>query len=1154
MFKKIFTVLIIFIFSSVCNLAQGQTSYEKDSTTCMNMMLETGRCFNEGKTDSAIFFAEKAYSIAQKIFGRKSEITSMGAQILGMLHQQKKQYNKAETYMVEAVEICRELYGEDKPEFAESLGTLAGLYKIIYRYTEAIVLYKQEQTVYKTSLGTENAQYAQVLQNLGSTYGDLGNYMAAEPLYKESMETRKRVLGAESPKYATSLNNMAWLQIQLGNYSLAEPLYKTALAINKIYGETNENVALNLNNLAYLYKTMGRTKEAKEFFLQALAIRKKLFGEYNEDYANSLNGLSVLYQEMADYITAEKLCKQALNIRRKVLGEESHDYALSLNDLALLYDRKGEFSISEKTYKQSLQIIKQTLGEDHPYYSIGLNNLGSHYSDMGNYAAAEKCYLEAYQKLKATPEYSAYPKAISGLAGVYIDMGNYAAAEPLYIESREIDKKHFGTENLSYGNSVSNLGLLYRFMEKDSLSEQLYKEALSVYEKSVGKEHSSYANCLNSLAGLYYLNSMYKDAEPLYKQALAINEKLFGKGHPTFSLSLHNMAVMYQVMGNHKKADSLYKQALQIRKKVYGTKNINYVETLAGQAGNYYAANKEQSWKAIIDEAVTSESSSDKIMLQHFSEAEKETYLVKNSNWQNTFLSMLYHFNGSNTKPFYQYTSERRGSLLKSKQQLINLAYSSNDTLVKALLERWQNTNAMYATAIQLTEEKRKQGALNADSLMNASKQQEKKLISLMPQLASSINNSAIEPKKVAAKLKPNEAVLQWVSFKYKAPNRWTDSILYAAFVIRSKDSVPKFLGVCEEAQLSSLLKTYHGASGRSTIKSAAKETANVDALLYDIIWKPLLPYLKGINTVYNLPAGLLHKVSFGAMKDSASKQELFDQYELHQLMSIDQLMQPSNNTKLSKTIALFGGADYNGITANENVQEQSVQPDYRNASTEKNISFSYLPGTLAEANEVIAIAKQTDWKVNGFTGTQASEASLKQLSGGNKATILHIATHGFYFPPPKNVEDNGNRNSQQKDFPLLRSGIVLTGANNYWGKDTLLANGEDGIVTAQEISSLNLTATDLVVLSACQTALGDINSSEGVYGLQRAFKIAGAKKLLLSLWEVPDAETAELMQLFYQAVFNGETYYKALRNAQLTLKAKYSNPTKWAGFVLIGE
>jgi CHAT domain-containing protein len=228
----------------------------------------------------------------------------------------------------------------------------------------------------------------------------------------------------------------------------------------------------------------------------------------------------------------------------------------------------------------------------------------------------------------------------------------------------------------------------------------------------------------------------------------------------------------------------------------------------------------------------------------------------------------------------------------------------------------------------------------------------------------------------------------------------------------------------------------------------------------------------------------------------------------------------------------------------------------YRNATNNKTIQFNYLQGTKTEVETVAANAKNTNWKVQTYTNTNASEDNFKNLSGENAPKILHIATHGFYFPPTKTKPTNfiTEDKNTPKDFPLLRSGLVLSGVNNYWGKDTLLENKEDGIVTAQEISTLNLLNTDLVVLSACQTALGDINGSEGVYGLQRAFKMAGVKKLLMSLWEVPDAETAELMQLFYSNVFKGETYYTAFRKAQLALKAKYKDPTKWAGFVLVGE
>ncbi|MBC7722378.1 MAG: CHAT domain-containing protein [Pedobacter sp.] len=277
----------------------------------------------------------------------------------------------------------------------------------------------------------------------------------------------------------------------------------------------------------------------------------------------------------------------------------------------------------------------------------------------------------------------------------------------------------------------------------------------------------------------------------------------------------------------------------------------------------------------------------------------------------------------------------------------------------------------------------------------------------------------------------------------------------------------------------------------------------------------------------------------------------------MHQLLSINELINPLQIASNNSTIALFGGANYDAVNTTNTASGTIAQaPMYRNASNNATIRFNYLQGTKTEVETVANNAKNTKWKTLSFIGTTATEDNLKNIGGDNAPKILHIATHGFYFAPPKTKPSNfiADDKNTPKDFPLLRSGLVLSGVNNYWGKDTVLENKEDGIVTAQEISNLNLLNTDLVVLSACQTALGDINGSEGVYGLQRAFKMAGVKKLLMSLWEVPDAETAELMQLFYSHVFIGDSYYTAFSKAQLALKAKYKDPTKWAGFVLVGE
>lgn len=192
------------------------------------------------------------------------------------------------------------------------------------------------------------------------------------------------------------------------------------------------------------------------------------------------------------------------------------------------------------------------------------------------------------------------------------------------------------------------------------------------------------------------------------------------------------------------------------------------------------------------------------------------------------------------------------------------------------------------------------------------------------------------------------------------------------------------------------------------------------------------------------------------------------------------------------------------------------------------------------------------------YSGKQATEEAFKKLSGNNSPRVLHIASHGFFFPDPKkqNLNEFGDESQQvfrSSDNPLNRAGLLLAGANRVWKGDTLPVNVEDGILTAYEVSNVSLNNTELVVLSACETGLGDIKGSEGVFGLQRAFKMAGAAYLLMSLWKVPDTETTELMTKFYSTWFSGKTIPEAFHQTQTYMKSKYPNdPYKWAAFVLV--
>jgi len=222
---------------------------------------------------------------------------------------------------------------------------------------------------------------------------------------------------------------------------------------------------------------------------------------------------------------------------------------------------------------------------------------------------------------------------------------------------------------------------------------------------------------------------------------------------------------------------------------------------------------------------------------------------------------------------------------------------------------------------------------------------------------------------------------------------------------------------------------------------------------------------------------------------------------------------------------------------------------------SENSEGWKNLSGTADEIKNIQTLFEKNKISTASFTQSNATEEQFKSL-GGNSPSIIHLATHGFFLPDPEMKKEEGLAADERNAFtladdPLLRSGIVLSGANRVWSGQTPIAGREDGIVTAYEIAQMDLSKTDLVVLSACETALGDIKGNEGVFGLQRAFKLAGVKNMLLSLWKIPDAETAELMSLFYGHYLKGMTARESLYQAQKEMRKKYT-AFYWAAFVVI--
>lgn len=1000
------------------------------------------------------------------------------------------------------------------------------------------------------------------------------------------------------------------LHTAMGQYAKAEPYYTTAKTIiEQIQGKVNASYALSCNNLGRLLRLMGQYERAEPLLIEARNVRAIIFGKENADYATSCNNLAVLYLEAGMYDSARTLYMESMQIRERVLGKEHIDYATSCNNLAILYTVTGKPAEAEPLYLQAKRIREKVLGKEHPFYAASCNNLGALYLDMGQYSKAEPLYIEAKQIRervlgKEHPEYAA---SCDNLAILYMDIGNYETAEALYKEARQIRERSLGTKHIEYGKGCNNLALLYKILGQYDASAALFSEAKDIFEAAVGKDHFEYGKCCNNLGAVYMDMNDYQKAAPLYAEAKQVWEKVLGKEHPEYAKACHNLALvhfekneyttaealfteantirekvlgrehpdfaegcdnlalLYAAMEQYQKAAALELQAKQIREKVLGVAHPDYLKSCINLANIYRSSGNQQMAINLFTEAFSAQQALLQKVFRFTTEPEKQAYLAKVNEYRSYFLSFITDAPEDKVAVYvYEISLANKNLVVNASQQLRQHISNAGDTALTATYNQWIAAREQLAFWYVRPVSERK---IQVAALEEQANMLEKELIRSSASFRSEQQESSW--KDIQQALQPGEAAIEFSTFQYHNGRRFTDSMYYTAVIIRKDRQAPELVTLFEKRELDALLGKRSSSPGQqrlSVLYTAAKQTAGSKAAptLYTLIWQPLQSKLTGISTIYFSPAGELYKVAFAALPVNAT-QVLSDQYRLVQLHTTATVISKAGSS-IGETdkLLLYGGVQYDADSNSirRAVLQYSGGTDIAKRSVPENLlrssigDFYYLSESEKEVNEIGRLARQKKYEVTVSNGINATEESVKAISGNHAPSVLHIATHGFFFPDPgellPEVRSTGRSAFQHAVNPLIRSGLALAGANNAW-KGKPIAGVEDGILTAYEVSNLYLPGTKLAVLSACETGLGDVQGSEGVYGLQRAFKIAGVENLVMSLWKVPDAETALFMQEFYRNLFAKQTVSAAFYNTQQVMKNKYRNdPYKWAGWVLV--
>lgn len=1005
-------------------------------------------------------------------------------------------YRMADSLYVRALALKKETFAEDSPEYVSILCDYVDLCLDNDKLDGLREKLELILRVRKETFGENSLEYTEVLNHYGRYLVLMAEFDNAEQALTTAALVGKEYVEAVPEPYIKSLLSLATLHLYKQDFAAAGRYSNEALELSRRVGDKlNEGMAIVCLGSYHAYT--GDINKAVELFTEALRMLKKACGEEHPAYMTTLSNCASLHIVRGNYAEAEKMSLKALQLSEKIFGEEHIQYFTSLSVLASLYGQQYRFEEAEKMQLKSLELRKKVYGETNPTVVTTLVYLGGIYQNLGNYEKVEQVSRQALDIISLTPDAFKTLKAniLTMLGQAYLEQKRFDDALAAFREAfAEQQANNLSDDYLSLTIAGEICTTLMQDKSKDlSAIEAEFTYLIKRYEDQYSRQSIHYLNTRKNLASIYMSRGEYEKALSVYKEVMQ------GFKDRGTTLSWHYVSVLWN-----------YALTLNV---------LNCVE-------------ESLTWHKNCLQVVRELTIRDFLFL---SEQEREQYWRAQNFHLKRFLDFaVTNYLGSGDKRLaaFAYNSE-----LLAKNLLLSSAVAKQDAVYKTgnqeLVAMWQQVKL----------------------LRNASRNEEaheleRRLIGSLKEDGVSDGFSA-EWQDVRQMLAPGEAAIEIINCPMKM-NDGELKVCYYALLLRADSEYPELIALGDEGSIRQIL-----VESEETIGAA-----------YSLLWEVMAPGLTGVTTLYIAPSGLFNTVSFAVCKAPDDKRYVTERYTIHNLLStrdIAALKAKREVTGEKKNIVLFGGADFglpsgmleDGASIKKEASSSLVRGAVDNLLKERGQGFDFLPGSLAEVRTIGKIAAAARWNVSLFTDSEATEARLKSYSS-KSPEVLHISTHGFYFSPPDKAAPPSAVQLDSNFFsgatePMMRSGLLLSGANNIWtGKEPVDA-ANDGVLTAYEIANLDFTNTELVVLSACDTGLGDIDYSEGIYGLQRAFRLAGVKSMIISLWKVPDEETCALMSAFYEGWISGLTIKQAFDKAQQNLRNRYpAEPRKWGGFVLV--
>jgi CHAT domain-containing protein/tetratricopeptide (TPR) repeat protein len=1050
--------------------------------------------YQAGRKAEAVEPGMAILAIHEVVYGPEHPNTAASLCNLGLLYCSTGDPGQSHEFLLRARAIFERILGPDHPETASSLNNLALLYSTYGARDRAIPLYRRALAIRRKVLGSDHADTGLSLFNLATALGSEGpDADEALRLLHESLAVYERRFGPEHPETAPCLGRIGEHHESRGEFAEALRFHERALRIHeKGLGAEHPRTATSLGQLAEVCASLGRLDEAVAHQRRALAIREKVLGPNHHATAIACTDLAGFLESKGEHREALALYERARGSIESVYGPDHPRMASLLNDLAVLRKAMGRYAEALSLYTRALEIWEKKVGPEHPNTAASLNNLAQLYRSMGDLDRARPLYertLAICEKVLG-PEHPHTVMTRGNLSGILVAMGDYEKALSIRETVLAYCERKLGPEHPHTIVSLGAVAELLSSMGAHDRALPLFERALRSAERTLGPKHPRTAITLNDLAILLDATGDHDRARRCYERSLAIDEERYGPEHPETALNLENFALFLGETGETERAHRLAVRSLRAHRTI--------AETVAVIQAERQQLREFRRMKFTLDLCLSTAGEGNVDAVHSAVLAAKGLVLAR----QSLLRARRSRPELAETFEDYEGVCRRLSSLLLSASD----RESAGERLeqVRTLIERQEALEAELAAGSEdFRRERESRRFASAD------------VAATLPEGAVLIDFLAYD------RLLPRAA---------GTPGRSRWERCYVAFVLRpGGDPVRVDLGPAQP--IDDLITAW-----RREVLSARAPGAG--ARLRELLWEPLREHLGDATSVILSPDDALSRLPFAALPGAEPGSYLVDRYAFR-TCAVPRLLArgPAPTATEAASLLVVGDVAYGAATGAPTDPATTSR-----AVTGPGLRGSWKPlaGTRPEMDAVRRSFTSRFPKGRASTLREggATEEAFRREAG--KHRWLHAATHGFFAPAKIHSALEAMRRGARGRGPVadggvhpgVLSGIVLAGANR-----PPPPGADDGILTALEVASLDLSGTEMVVLSACETGLGEVAGGEGVLGLQRAFQVAGARSTVTSLWAVDDRATSRLMTLFYEKLWvEGLPRAEALRRAQLEL------------------